>query len=52
MDFLMRDSGQPDWKCGEVASEFELKGLYLNGPVKGLSGGWQTRVKLGGFAVA
>ncbi|MCA9009333.1 MAG: ABC-F family ATP-binding cassette domain-containing protein, partial [Planctomycetaceae bacterium] len=45
-DFLMRDSGQPDWKCGEVAAEFELKGLYLNGPVKGLSGGWQTRVKL------
>lgn len=46
MDFLMRDSGQPDWKCGEVAAEFELKGEYLNGPVKRLSGGWQTRVKL------
>lgn len=46
MEFLMRDSGQPDWKCGEVAAEFELKGDYLNGPVKGLSGGWQTRVKL------
>jgi len=46
MDFLMRDSGQPDWKCGEVAAEFELKGEYLTGPVKRLSGGWQTRVKL------
>ena len=46
MDFLIRDSGQPDWKCGEVASEFELKGDYLTGPVKRLSGGWQTRVKL------
>ena len=46
MDFLMRDSGQPDWKCGEVAAEFELKGDYLTGPVKRLSGGWQTRVKL------
>ena len=46
LDFLIRDSGQPDWKCGEVAAEFELKGLYLNGPVKALSGGWQTRVKL------
>ncbi len=45
-DFLMRDSGQPDWKCGEVAGKFELKGAYLNGPVKELSGGWQTRVKL------
>jgi ATP-binding cassette, subfamily F, member 3 len=44
--FLMRDSGQPDWKCGEVAGEFELKGDYLNGPIGKLSGGWQTRVKL------
>lgn len=46
LDYLMRDSGQPDWKCGEVAGEFELKGAYLNGPIKELSGGWQTRVKL------
>lgn len=46
MDFLMRDSDQPDWKCGEVAGQFELKGDYLFGPVKALSGGWQTRVKL------
>jgi ATP-binding cassette subfamily F protein 3 len=46
LDFLMRDSGQPDWKCGEVAGEFELKGSYLTGPVSKLSGGWQTRVKL------
>ncbi|HJN09839.1 MAG TPA: ABC-F family ATP-binding cassette domain-containing protein [Pirellulaceae bacterium] len=45
-DFLMRDSEQPDWKCGEVAGQFELKGAYLNGPVSALSGGWQTRVKL------
>ncbi|WP_437186302.1 ABC-F family ATP-binding cassette domain-containing protein [Planctomicrobium sp. SH668] len=46
LDFLMRDSGQPDWKCGEVAGEFEVKGTYLEGPVSKLSGGWQTRVKL------
>ncbi|MDA1202479.1 MAG: ABC-F family ATP-binding cassette domain-containing protein [Planctomycetota bacterium] len=46
LDFLMRDSGQPDWKCGEVAGDFELKGPLLTGPVKELSGGWQTRVKL------
>lgn len=45
-EFLMRDSGQPDWKCGEVAGKFELKGSYLMGPVSELSGGWQTRVKL------
>jgi ATP-binding cassette subfamily F protein 3 len=46
LTFLMRDSGQPDWKCGEVAGQFELKGAYLEGPVTKLSGGWQTRVKL------
>ncbi len=46
MDFLMRDSEQPDWKCGEVAGRFEIKGDYLFGPVGDLSGGWQTRVKL------
>jgi ATP-binding cassette, subfamily F, member 3 len=46
LDFLMRDSEQPDWKCGEVAGDFELKGKYLTGPVSELSGGWQTRVKL------
>ncbi|MEC7565766.1 MAG: ABC-F family ATP-binding cassette domain-containing protein [Planctomycetota bacterium] len=46
LDFLMRDSGQTDWKCGEVAGKFELKGEYLNGPISSLSGGWQTRVKL------
>jgi len=46
LDYLKRDSGQPDWKCGEVAGRFELKGLYLDGPVAKLSGGWQTRLKL------
>ena len=46
LDFLMRDSGQPDWRCGEVAAQFELKGAYFEGPVNKLSGGWQTRVKL------
>jgi ATP-binding cassette subfamily F protein 3 len=46
LQFLMRDSKQPDWKCGEVAGEFEIKADYLEGPVAKLSGGWQTRVKL------
>jgi ATP-binding cassette subfamily F protein 3 len=46
LEFLMRDSGEPDWKCGEVAGQFELKGSYLEGPIAKLSGGWQTRVKL------
>ncbi len=46
IEFLTRDSGQPEWKCGEVAGQFELKGAYLEGPVAKLSGGWQTRLKL------
>jgi ATP-binding cassette subfamily F protein 3 len=45
-EFLMRDSGEPEWKCGEVAGQFELKGAYLDGPITKMSGGWQTRVKL------
>jgi ATP-binding cassette subfamily F protein 3 len=49
LEFLMRDSGEPDWKCGEVAGQFELKGAYLHGPLAKLSGGWQTRVKLAGL---
>ena len=46
LGFLERDSGKPDWKCGEVAGRFEIKGPTLAGPVHALSGGWQTRVKL------
>jgi ATP-binding cassette, subfamily F, member 3 len=46
LEFLIRSSGQPDWKCGEVAGEFELKGASLEGPIAKLSGGWQTRLKL------
>src|SRR5437773_9301898 len=32
LEFLMRVSGQPDWRCGEVAGQFEPKGDYLAGP--------------------
>jgi ATP-binding cassette subfamily F protein 3 len=46
IDFLMRDSAQAQWQCGEVANQFGLKGDTLEQPVAELSGGWQTRVKL------
>ena len=45
-EFLIRDSGQPDWRCGEVAWEFQFPDAVLDRPVKELSGGWQTRAKL------
>lgn len=45
-DFLMRDSGQPDWRCGEVAWQFQFPDAMLDRPVRSLSGGWQTRTKL------
>ncbi len=44
--FLERDSGQPEWRCGEVAWQFQIPDAMLDRPVRELSGGWQTRVKL------
>ncbi|MAT69189.1 MAG: ABC transporter ATP-binding protein [Planctomycetaceae bacterium] len=46
LDFLERDSGQPEWRCGEIAWQFQLPEPMLHQPVRSLSGGWQTRVKL------
>ena len=46
LQFLLRDSGQPEWRCGEVAARFEVKGERLAAPLDSLSGGWRTRVKL------
>lgn len=44
--YLMRDSGQPEWRCGEIAWQFQIPDVMLDQPVRELSGGWQTRVKL------
>jgi ATP-binding cassette, subfamily F, member 3 len=46
LDFLLRDTGKPDWRCGEVAWRFEFGREDLDRPVAALSGGLQTRVKL------
>ncbi|MEX2025706.1 MAG: ABC-F family ATP-binding cassette domain-containing protein, partial [Pirellulaceae bacterium] len=46
LEFLMRDSGQPDWRCGEVGWKFQFPDAMLDQPVRELSGGWQTRAKL------
>ncbi len=45
-DFLMRYSGQPDWRCGKLAARMLLGSDILVKAVSALSGGFQTRVKL------
>jgi ATP-binding cassette subfamily F protein 3 len=46
LDFLMRYSGAEDWRCGMLAGRFLLSQELLEKKVHGLSGGYQTRVKL------
>jgi len=46
LEFLMRHTGQEAWRCGKVASRFQLKRDLLETRVKNLSGGYQTRAKL------
>jgi ATP-binding cassette, subfamily F, member 3 len=46
LDYLMRYSQCPDWRCGQLAGRFLLKNDFLNKPVRSLSGGYQTRVRL------
>lgn len=46
LEFLMRQSAQPEWFCGKIAAQFELKKEKLESPIASLSGGWQMRVKL------
>ncbi len=46
LDFLLRSSGKPDWFCGKIASQFDIKKEKLNALISSLSGGWQMRVKL------
>ncbi|HTL70318.1 MAG TPA: ABC-F family ATP-binding cassette domain-containing protein [Candidatus Eisenbacteria bacterium] len=44
--FLMRYTGKEEWRCGEVAGRFQLKGPLLEARIAELSGGYRTRVKL------
>ena len=48
LDYLLRESGLPDWRCAEVAARFALADR-LDDQVRSLSGGYQTRVKLCGM---
>ncbi len=44
--FMQRMSGKPDWFCGKIGAQFELKKEKLETKIASLSGGWQMRVKL------
>ena len=46
MAFLMRYTGKEEWRCGEVAGQFQLKNEILTTTIGQLSGGYRTRVKL------
>ena len=44
--FLMRYSDREEWRCGKLAGRFLLGQDLLGRAIDGLSGGYQTRVKL------
>lgn len=46
IEFLTRFSGLEEWQCGKVAGRFQLKNELLTTPLRELSGGMRTRVKL------
>ncbi|MBI4313760.1 MAG: ABC-F family ATP-binding cassette domain-containing protein [Candidatus Omnitrophica bacterium] len=45
-DYLMRATGEESWRCGQIAARFQISQGQMESPVKNLSGGFQTRVKL------
>ncbi len=52
MAFLERRTGRPAWRCGEVAGRFLLGRDHLDAPATGLSGGYQTRLRLTAMLLA
>jgi len=52
MQFLVRYTGKEEWECGKVAGRFQLKNEVLGAEIGGLSGGFQSRVKLTAMLLA
>ncbi len=52
MAFLTRYTGKAEWRCGEVAGQFQLKNEILKTAIGELSGGYRTRVKLASMLLA
>ncbi len=46
ISFLARYTGKEEWRCGKVASRFQLKNDILSATIGSLPGGFRTRVKL------
>ncbi|MEX2668433.1 ABC-F family ATP-binding cassette domain-containing protein [Candidatus Uabimicrobium amorphum] len=46
LDFLQSYTQKESWECGKVAAQFQLYEKELEAKIKGLSGGYQMRVKL------
>lgn len=46
LDFLMRYTKKEGWECGKMAARFQITNDQLNRPIRELSGGYQTRLKL------
>lgn len=44
--FLARYTNREEWECAEVAHKFQIDHEKFYAPIKNLSGGYQTRVKL------
>jgi ATP-binding cassette subfamily F protein 3 len=52
LEFLMRDSSQPEWRCGQVAGRLGITEDVLRAPVLAQSGGWRTRIKLAALGLS
>lgn len=46
LDYLIRQSGKPQWRAKQVASRFELDAKKLEQEATSLSGGWRMRLRL------
>ncbi len=46
LDYLIRQSGRPEWRARQLASKFELDADRLAQAASGLSGGWRMRLRL------
>jgi len=46
LEYLIRQSGRPEWRVRQVASKFELDQDKLQQTAESLSGGWRMRLRL------